>query len=589
MKFKNLKSIIWIVKLQWSASKLSVIWGILLSIFDGVIPIAKTFVLASLFASVSETALKQADPDPVYVWFVLLLLIELLSIVVFNIDRLAKKRFRQLMNIVTSEHFLEKIYNLSQEQFDDEAFNTKLDRAREGLYQLWGFLDEIYGFISSLISFVGSITVVLITSPVVGLLIFISIIPVVWLQMKENTIRERTARQVGPLERTGYRLRWYLMDTEYMPEVRLMNAYKKLTTTWSKHIKKAQDIIYKDERRLLRLSLIAEAVQPTVSFGANLYFFRLLLLGSIGLDRFIFLRGMLEQASNSASAVGRSVRSLHEMTIGLQNFGEIFDTSPSIPDGKVKANAPLNIEFKNVCFSYPGSNQMVLENVSFVINPGSRLALVGENGAGKSTIIKLLLRQYLPNSGSILVNGTDIRDLEIESYYRTISNLSQNFTLISDLTIRDNLTVSLSNELSDEEIYKATDLVDITNFIKKLPHKLNSRLDNSYDDGRNVSGGQRQRLAIARALLNNGDIMILDEPTSAIDAKAEYKIFNNIYEHHAGKTTLIVSHRFSAVRKTDTIIVLDKGKIIESGSHEELIKHGGLYKEMFELQAEGYR
>jgi ATP-binding cassette subfamily B protein len=214
---------------------------------------------------------------------------------------------------------------------------------------------------------------------------------------------------------------------------------------------------------------------------------------------------------------------------------------------------------------------------------------VGENGAGKTTLIKLLLRQYLPTEGTITINGTDIRDIEQESYYTAISNLSQEFLIVQHLSIKDNLVMGLSQEPSDEEIYNTTDLVGATGFVHKLSQKLNTRLDTSFDGGTNLSGGQKQLLGVARALLRNGDVMILDEPTSAIDAKAEYIIFNNIYKSHDSKTIVIVSHRFSTVRKADKIIVMERGKITEYGTHEELLKKSGLYKEMFEAQAEGYR
>jgi ATP-binding cassette subfamily B protein len=201
----------------------------------------------------------------------------------------------------------------------------------------------------------------------------------------------------------------------------------------------------------------------------------------------------------------------------------------------------------------------------------------------------LLLRQYLPTQGTITVNGVDIKDIQLDSYYNAISNLSQDFLIVDHLSIKDNLLMGIDRKVPNSEIQDAAELVGASNFIAQLPHKLNQRLDPSFEDGTSLSGGQRQRLGVARALLRDGDMMILDEPTSAIDAKGEYLIFNNLYKSHADRTALIVSHRFSTVRKADKIIVMEKGKITEYGSHEELLAYNGLYKEMFEVQAEGYR
>ncbi|RWZ79422.1 MAG: ABC transporter ATP-binding protein [Candidatus Chaera renei] len=589
MKQKYLRPIVWIVKLQWQASRLSFAWGIFSSAVAGLRPIAQTYALAKLLASVGAAALQQADARPVYLWLLALLAIELVGQVVTSIDRIARDRFQQKVHLAADQQFFTKIYELSQQQFDDEQFNTKLDRARDSLYQIGRTLDEVYWAASLLTTFIGSMAAIWVIAPTVGGIIILAILPAALLQIRQNRRREAVYRQMEPIDRVAFRTRWMLIDPNFMPEVRLMNAFKKMAAAWRSHTRKSQDIVYKNDKSMLKYDLITEAVQPLVSFGANVYFFKLLLAGSIGLDRFIFLRGMLEQAVASAGSVSLAVRRLHELLINLQNFNEIYDTPPAIPNGSTAVARPLTIEFKRVSFAYPGADRLALDDVSFVITPGSRLALVGENGAGKSTVIKLLLRQYLPVSGTILVNGTDIKDVEIESYYGAISSLSQDFLLIDHLPIRDNLTIGLPGGASDDEIYAATDLVGATEFIQKLPHRLSTRLDNSFDDGSNLSGGQRQRLAVARALLRNGDIMLLDEPTSAIDAKAEYMIFNNIYKSHAGKTTLIVSHRFSTVRRADTIIVMEQGKITERGTHEELLKRGGLYKEMFEAQAEGYK
>jgi ABC-type multidrug transport system fused ATPase/permease subunit len=298
---------------------------------------------------------------------------------------------------------------------------------------------------------------------------------------------------------------------------------------------------------------------------------------------------LLEQATGAASSLAYSLQRLHELTINLRNFTEVYETPPTIANGHHIVKRPMTIEFKNVSFTYPGTDQPVLKNISFVIHPGSKLALVGENGAGKTTLIKLILRQYLPSSGEILVNGVNIKDVDQDSYYQMISTLSQDFLTVHQLTIEDNLILGLHQTADQEELDKATELAGAYDFIKKLPHGYKSRLDRSFDDGVGLSGGQLQRLGVARTLLRDGDILLLDEPTSAIDAKAEFEIFNNIYKSQSDKTTLIVSHRFSTVRKAEKIIDLENGEITEYGSHEELLKFGKLYKEMFEAQAEGYR
>lgn len=589
MNKKYLKSIIWILRLQWQTSRFSFGWTVFATIFDGLRPIIQTYALAQVISNVSKSAIQKADPEPVYFWLTILLIVELLNLIFNTIDRIVKDRFQQKIELVLNEHFFKKMYELSQEQFDDEVFNTKLERARDSLFQIWRIVNEISFVVSSFISFIGSLIAIVLSAPIIGLVIALSVVPAALLNMKQNNLREAIYKRIEPIDRVAYRTRWMLIDTASMPEIRLMNAFKKMIHTWRTYMTKSQNIVYENDKKLAKIDIGAQIIQPVIGFGASLYFFKLLLAGSIGLDKFIFLRGMIETASSGADMMANSVKRLHEMTINLQNFNEIYDLEAAIPNGVKKIERPFTIEFKNVCFAYPGTDQLVLDDVSFVIAPGNKLALVGENGAGKSTLIKLLLRQYLPTTGLIVINGTDIKDIDIEHYYSGISNLSQDFLILQHLSIKDNLSMGLNNEPTEDEIYQVTDLVDATKFIQKLPHKLNSRLDPSFNEGTNLSGGQKQRLGVARALLRNGDVMILDEPTSAIDAKGEYAIFNNIYKTHAAKTTLIVSHRFSTVRKADSIIVMEQGKITEYGTHEELLEYGGLYKEMFEAQAEGYR
>lgn len=589
MKYRSLRSLWWVIKLQLKTSKTYFGWSLIYSIYDGASSILNTFVVAKLITSVTAVTFQRGTSAEVYQWLGLLLVVEIIDVILRNINTLTSSRFQQEVYLAATEQFYGKMYELSQEQFDNEAFNTKLGRAKDSLNQTWRVLNELSWSLSSLVRFVGAIGAVVVVAPIIGAVIMVMIIPVSLLRIKQNKMREETYRKVEPYDRVSFRSGWMLLDPATMPEIRLMNAFRDLISSWRINHKKTVDMTYETEKKVTIIDVTTETVQPIIEFLANVHLFRLLVAGSLGLDRFIFLRGILAQASNSATSLATSFERLHELSINLRNFSEVNDTLPAITNGKVMVQRPLTIEFKNVSFAYPGTDELILKDVSFLIVPGSKLALVGENGAGKTTLIKLLLRQYIPTSGTITINGTDIQDIEQESYYRVLSNLSQDFLVVEHLTVRDNLRIGLHHNVTDKEILTVTDLVGATAFIEKLPHKLDQRLDASFDDGTGLSGGQTQRLGVARALLRNGDIMILDEPTSAIDAKAEYMIFNNIYQAHAGKTTLIVSHRFSTVRKADKIIVMENGRITEYGSHEELLEHGGLYKEMFEAQAEGYK
>jgi ATP-binding cassette, subfamily B, bacterial len=586
---ERVKTLLWVMKLQFNSARLAFVLNSIYYLYDGLVSIVFAYISAKLITSVTEVALQGAEPNSVYIWFISLFGLSILTNILGSINRVVESRIEQKVEITTSEIYFKKMYSLSQEQFDDETFNVKLARGREGLMDLNRVTRELNWTMSSFVRFISAIIAITVVAPILGLIVTIVAIPVAAVGIKQNKIREKMYKDTESIDRISYRSRWLLVDPNSMPEVRLVNGFKSLVNSWKTNTVKTNDMYFETDKKLFKYDFVEDVAQPIIEVLANVYFFRLLLVGTIGLDRFIFLRGVLEQAGSSAISLANSVNRLHEMSINLGNFEEIYNTKPTIPDGKIIADAPLTIEFKNVSFTYPGTTESVLDNISMIIVPGSKLALVGENGAGKSTLIKLLLRQYLPTGGHILVNGTDIRDIKTESYYNALSILSQNFMTVQHLTIKENLLFGLNSNKADKEIYDALELVDAQKFVAKLPNKLNQRLDNSFDDGTDLSGGQIQRLGVARALLRKGDLMILDEPTSAIDAKGEFSIFNNIYKEHAGRTTLIVSHRFSTVRKADMIVVMNNKTIEEYGSHEDLMKYGGLYKEMFELQAEGYK
>jgi len=589
MKHKYLGPITWIIKLYWKSSKLSILWIGLKTIYDGIIHIFLAYSLAQFIASVSAVAFQKGSAGDVYFWITITLIAVLINDVLQPVNGLIRQRLDNKIELASTEHFIKKMYDLSQEQFENQEFNTKIDRAREGFSRLSYVINSISETTSSIIGLVGSIGAVFIVSPIMAIVILLSIIPSIIINKRSNDRMEIHFRKNSPFNRTGYRIRWILTDPLYMPEIRLMQAFKDLIYHWKVNFKKAREAQFNANKREVKSAILANFINRFVNAGSSLYLFNLVIGGVIGFDKFIFLRSMFEQASSNITGLTYNFNTIYEDKIALENYSEIYNAKPAIKNGEVQVTKPLTIEFKNVSFSYPNSDKLVLDKVSFSIKPGEKIALVGENGAGKTTIVKLMLRQYLPTTGTIYINGYDIKDIDKDTYYQAISNLNQEFYTIDSLTIKDNLVLGLNRNITEEQIFKITDLVDATKFLKNLPHGLNSRLDPSFDNGTNLSGGQKQRLGIARTLIRNGDIMILDEPTSAIDAKAEYLIFNNIFEYHKNRTTLIISHRFSTVRKANTILVMKNGKIIENGTHEELIKVAGLYKEMFDKQAEGYK
>jgi ATP-binding cassette subfamily B protein len=282
---------------------------------------------------------------------------------------------------------------------------------------------------------------------------------------------------------------------------------------------------------------------------------------------------------------------MYENNLYVNHFFEVLNLPKIIPEPEnpvkiPKTPYPPEVEFRNVSFLYPGSKNKVLDNVSFKIESGQNVALVGKNGAGKTTIVKLICRFYDVTSGEILINGINIKNVNLHDWYSYLGTLFQEF-IKYDFTVKENITQgSLHNE---ERVKSAAIKSGADKFILDLPKKYDQILGKQFEGGIELSSGQWQKIAIARAFYQSSPILILDEPTSAIDAETEFKIFKNLDKEYRDKSLLLISHRFSSVRNADKILVIQKGKIVEEGNHEDLVNKNGKYAKMFGRQAIGYK
>ncbi len=350
-----------------------------------------------------------------------------------------------------------------------------------------------------------------------------------------------------------------------------------------------QETKYRHASRFLIPTKILEVAGTAIG---SIVLLRQFLLHSISLERYFFLSGALLRIGSALNAIFGTLSRMQESLLFAHSYFQIVETKPHIVDTpgaiKLDPNQAPSLAFENVSFTYPGQTTPVFKDLNITISAGEHVALVGENGAGKSTLIKLLLRFYKPTSGRILVDGHDLQDIAIESWYSQLATLFQDFNQYP-LSIAENIEIGRSDKKADRKLLaRASKFGNVDELVKTYKHGWDTVLDSSFSKGVEPSGGQWQRVALARAFYRSANMIILDEPTSAIDAKAEYDIFNNIFAYYQDKTALIVSHRFSTVRRADRIIVLEHGKVMEQGTHQELMKQKGLYHELFTKQAEGY-
>jgi ATP-binding cassette subfamily B protein len=346
------------------------------------------------------------------------------------------------------------------------------------------------------------------------------------------------------------------------------------------------------KRRLVIGSLLAMVVTAGY-YSPYAYVIYKTVIGAITIGMMTFLAGAIAGASTNIQAVFTTFSGIANQALFLTDLLEFFSVKPIIVSKPNALAAPkpvrLGFEFKNVSFHYPGNSRMVLKNASFKLAPAERIAIVGENGQGKTTIVKLLTRLYEPSEGQILLDGKDLRDYDLESLWSEIGVIFQDF-MRYEMTAAENIAIGKIDDRDNSfRIRTAANKSLAEAVIRRLPHGFDQVLGSRFEGGMDLSGGEWQKIALARAYLRDAQLLILDEPTAALDARSEHEVFERFSELTEGKMALLISHRFSTVKMADRILVLKDGRIAEEGKHESLLQVGGHYAQMFELQAANYR
>lgn len=490
--------------------------------------------------------------------------------------------------------FNSAVSRLSMEQHHDAEFQKVLAKLQQEYeYTPQNYAQSIIQLVHSTARLFSSLAVAVTFAPWLVILMAVSLIPGFFTEKRLSKLLWNLWGEKGDKNLLAYRTTLFLQDKNKLQESfifgtrqHLLNIVKKLYGSfYEEQINRADSI-----KPRAFASLLSEIA--VIAF-ANFWLIRQVVNGTLSLANFTFYNGILLQFGGSLQLIVRSLSELYDKNEFMRDLYKLYDTEPSLKtpaEPVIVGNEIPVIEFKDVWFKYPGSREYSLKSVNLVIRPGEKIAFVGANGAGKTTLIKLLLRFYDCTKGQVLINGNDIKQIDLPSLYNHIGVLFQNFNDYP-YSVRDNIALGrVENFHDDKRVYSAARQADADSIIKKYPKGYDQVLEISFKDGVEPSGGQWQRIALARALFRDAGILILDEPTAAVDAKSEYAIFKTLEDHSQNKTTIVISHRFSTVRTAEQIYVIEDGHITESGSHDQLMKlKTGTYREMFEKQAAGYR
>jgi ATP-binding cassette, subfamily B, bacterial len=593
-RLKALRNVPPVFKLVWEAAPTAVTWSLLLRLLTSIVPVAILKVTQLIIDSIYRLSAQQ-QPLPHYFWWLVVLEFALASlasvlgrVIDFSDTVLADNYSRHV-----STRIMEHASKLDLTRYEDPSFYDKMERARvQGtdrvlMIQMTGML--IQQGITTITLGVG----IFLFSPWLLLILIVSIMPMFLGQTHFAFKGYELNFGQTPARRQMDYLRILAGSKESAKELKLFGLGPFLVQRY----RALFDEIHRQNVGLARRKLFfggTLTVLGTLGYYATYaYVVYEAVLGRISIGQLTFLAGAIAGASTNIQAFFSTFSGIADQALFMTDLLEFFNVKPTIlsKPNALPAPHPISkgIEFRNVWFAYPGTQRPVLRDISFCLNPQERIALVGENGQGKTTIAKLLTRLYDPTQGQILLDGIDLRDYDLEDWWNEIGVIFQDFVHY-EMKAGENIGVGRVESSTDmDQIRAAANKSYAESVIQKLPKQYEQLLGVRFEGGVDLSGGEWQRIALARAHLRDAQLLILDEPTAALDARSEREVFERFAELTKGKTTVLISHRFSTVRMADRILVLEAGKIAEQGHHDELVKGGGRYAEMFELQAAGYR
>jgi ATP-binding cassette subfamily B protein len=492
----------------------------------------------------------------------------------------------------SSISIIKKTEEISISQLEDPDFYDKLERARTQTSSRVNLMSNVLSQIQSVISITTLIAGLIYFEPLLIILLVLSIIPSFINEIKFSNQRYSLARSWTAERRELDYLRYIGANSNTSKEIKLFG----LSDFLANRFRRLSDEYYKLNRDLVVKRSIYGTIFNILGvisyYGAYVFIIFRVLSGFITVGELTFLSGSFNRLRNNLQQFFSRFTRISESALYLKDYFDFLDLKIPKPEMEylpVPSEIKEGFEIKDLYFKYPGSEEQVLKGVSFKIKAGEKIAFVGENGAGKTTLIKLILRFYEPTSGEILLDGININRFESSEFQSAFGVIFQDFFRY-EFNLRENIAVGNINEIDNLDLIKdAANLSLASEVASEMKDGYEQQLGKRFAKGQDLSGGQWQKVALARAYMKDANVLILDEPTSALDAKAEFEVFERFIGLTEGKTSIIISHRFSTVRMADRIVVLKHGKISELGTHEELMLQGGLYSELFELQAAGYQ
>ena len=601
----------YIFRLVWETGPWILFVMIFMAIFNGVIPVIGASITANILTSLSKamgsvsgdgtigeqiSLMMQSEVGKAIIfWLVIQFAFTFIKSIVSNIDTILTRIYGELVVNHIKLKIMNKAKQVDLASFDTTEFYEKLENAnREAGMRPVQILNSTFKIFSTLISVVSFIVVLVAVSPFAPLIIIALSIPSAIINF---IYRRKNADYIRRRSKDRRVMNYYsgiITNKDMVKEVKMFSLSDVFIGRYKETFKK----YYKGLRKLFVAEGLWHIALTVINAAVNCALFVFIALqvcnGNEDIGNYSLYVSALNHISSGVATLISTTATIYEGTLFIDNMIVFMNNKteivPSLPEPrKVERRNPHVIEFKNVSFRYPNTERDVIKNVSFKIEPGETVVLVGLNGAGKTTLVKLITRLYDPTEGTILLDGHDIREYDVEELYSMYGIIFQDFGKYA-VTVKENIAFGeIQKDINDEHIEYAAHASDADAFIEKLPNGYDTPLMRIFEEnGIELSIGQWQKLSIARAFYSDSDVLILDEPTASLDPMAEQDIFNRFDELRKDKTSIFVSHRLSSATTADKILVLEYGELIESGSHKELMAAKGKYYTLFSTQAKRY-
>ena len=592
-RFSALKNLPALFRLVWASSPSKTLLSFVLRLLRSAMPIALLYIGKLIIDEVVKLNRQGGSQD--LLWE-LVVLEFILAVVTDGLNRaiiLTDSLLGDLFSNHSSVRIMTHAAKLDLEQFEDSVFYDKLERARQQTIGRSALLTQVMTQIQDLVSMLFLLAGLIAFNPWLILLLIVAILPSFLGESHFNGQNYALTRSQTPERRELDYVRFLGASDETAKEVKIFG----LSDFIIARFKLISDKFYNDNSKLAtKRSLwgVLFSVIGTIGYyGAYGLIIHQTITGLITIGTLTFLAGSFRQLSSLMESMLNRFTIVSQGAIYLNDFLDFFKIEPKISISSKALPFPKPIKqgfvFENVGFKYHNSELWANRHLNFTLQPGEKLALVGENGAGKTTLVKLLARLYDPTEGRILLDGQDLKDYKIEELRFNLGIIFQDY-IRYQMTLSQNIAVGNITEIDNEPLIHKAAIESLADSVaKKLPGNYEQWLGRRFNNGVELSGGEWQKVALARAYMKDAQLLILDEPTAALDARAEFEVFQRFAELTKGKSAVLISHRFSTARLADRILVLQNGELLELGTHEELLQRKGRYAELFELQARGYQ